>query len=56
MTDRYATLVRSPIGKRVADAAGLPQPLVLNRWSSSSPAINGPVLLTSGGSAGPPGR
>lgn len=53
MSDRYAELVRNPIGKRVADAAGLPQPLVLDRWSPSAPAIPGPVLLTSGGSAGP---
>ncbi|MBO9532823.1 MAG: 3-oxoacyl-ACP reductase [Solirubrobacteraceae bacterium] len=53
MSDRYATLVRSPIGKRVADAAGLPQPLVLDRWSPGSPAITGPVLLTSGGAEGP---
>ncbi|MFT4036271.1 MAG: 3-oxoacyl-ACP reductase [Patulibacter sp.] len=53
MSDRYATLVRSPLGKRVADAAGLPQPLVLNRWKAGDPAIGGPVLLTSGGSAGP---
>ncbi|MEH3055103.1 MAG: 3-oxoacyl-ACP reductase [Patulibacter minatonensis] len=52
MSDRYATLVRSPIGKRVADAAGLPQPLVLNRWKAGAPAIPGPVLVTSGGSAG----
>ncbi len=29
MSDRYAELVRNPIGKRVADAAGLPQPLIL---------------------------
>ncbi len=53
MSDRYATLVRSPIGKRVADAAGLPQPLVLDRWRPGAPAIPSPVLLSSGGSTGP---
>lgn len=53
MSDRYATFVRGPIGKRVAGTVGLPQPLALDRWTAGSPAVPSPVLLTSGGSEGP---
>ncbi|MDQ8046009.1 MAG: 3-oxoacyl-ACP reductase [Solirubrobacteraceae bacterium] len=48
MSDRYATFTRSVVGRRIATSAGLPQPLVLNRWKPNAPAIQGPVLITSG--------
>jgi 3-oxoacyl-[acyl-carrier protein] reductase len=57
VSDRYATFTRSAVGKKVAETAGLPQPLVLNRWSEKAPAIAGPILVTTGitGEDGAPG-
>ncbi len=52
MSDRYATISRSPLGKRLTSAVGLPQPTALQRWSSSAPAIAGPVLVAAGAPAG----
>lgn len=48
MSDRYATISRSPIGRRITGAVGLPQPVALDRWTPQSPAIAGPILLASG--------
>ena len=51
MSDRYATFTRSIVGRRLATSAGLPQPLVLNRWKENAPAIAGPILVTAGATA-----
>ena len=48
VNDRYANFTRNPIGKKVAETAGLPQPLVLDRWKEGAPAISGPILVTTG--------
>jgi hypothetical protein len=48
MSDRYAELVRNPVGARIASTAGLPQPELLDRWKPDAPAIAGPVLVTTG--------
>jgi 3-oxoacyl-[acyl-carrier protein] reductase len=50
MTDRYAQLVNTPIGKLVTRQVGLPQPWRLERYEPGRPVIAGPVLL---GTAGP---
>jgi 3-oxoacyl-[acyl-carrier protein] reductase len=50
MTDRYAQLVNTPIGKLVTKQIGLPQPPHLERYTPGRPVIAGPVLL---GATGP---
>src|SRR5581483_1905150 len=52
MTDRYAQLVNTPIGKLVTKQIGLPQPPRLERYEPGEPVINGPVLLGATGGAG----
>ena len=53
MTDRYAQLVNTPIGKLVTKQIGLPQPPRLERHTPGQPVITGPVLF---GAAGPESR
>ena len=53
MTDRYAQLVNTPIGKLVTQQMGLPQPPRLERHTPGRPVIAGPVLF---GGTGPPSR
>lgn len=43
--DIYTDFVRSGIGKKVADALGLPQPTKLRRYEVGAPIVDGPVLL-----------
>jgi len=45
MPDRYAQLVNSPVGRRIAGSAGLPIPTPLARYSPGDPLIDGDVLL-----------
>ncbi len=52
MTDRYAQLVNTPIGRIVSKQVGLPTPLRLERHEPGQPVIAGPVLL----GAAPGGR
>jgi len=47
MSDRYAQLVRTPIGKLVAGNVGLPQPVPLDRWTPGDPLVDGTVLIGS---------
>jgi 3-oxoacyl-[acyl-carrier protein] reductase len=49
MTDRYAQLVNTPIGKLVTKQIGLPQPPRLERYEPGQPVIAGPVLLGGSG-------
>ena len=53
MTDRYAQLVNTPIGKLVTKQIGLPQPPRLERYAPGGPVIAGPVLF---GGTGPESR
>ncbi len=48
MSDRYAQLVNSPIGKQIAGTVGLPIPTPLERYSPGDPMIDGSVLLGGG--------
>jgi 3-oxoacyl-[acyl-carrier protein] reductase len=55
MTDRYAQLVNTPIGKLVTKQIGLPQPSRLERYDPDTPTrpvIAGSVLFGAAGSAG----
>jgi 3-oxoacyl-[acyl-carrier protein] reductase len=52
MTDRYAQLVNTPIGKLVTKQIGLPQPSRLERYDPGQPLISGTVLLGAAGRAG----
>jgi 3-oxoacyl-[acyl-carrier protein] reductase len=52
MTDRYAQLVNTPIGKLVTKQIGLPQPTRLERYEAAGPVIAGPVLLGTAGGVG----
>ncbi len=45
MSDRYAQLVRTPIGRMVSKQVGLPAPVELERYQPGQPVIDGPVLL-----------
>jgi 3-oxoacyl-[acyl-carrier protein] reductase len=55
MTDRYAQLVNTPIGKLVTKQIGLPQPSRLERYELGGPVIAGPVLLGRAGGTGSAG-
>jgi 3-oxoacyl-[acyl-carrier protein] reductase len=45
MSDRYAQLVRTPIGRIVSKQVGLPAPVALERYEPGQPVIDGPVML-----------
>lgn len=51
MTDRYADLVNSAVGARVARSLGLPRPSVLRRYQPGDPLLPGPVLVGGIGTA-----
>ena len=50
MTDAYLNFANSMLGSRIASAVGLPRPVVLERFRSHQPVIDGDVLV--GASAG----
>ena len=45
MSDRYLSLVNSPVGSAVASRVGLPKPAVLRRFESGAPLLPGPALV-----------
>ncbi|WP_375477826.1 3-oxoacyl-ACP reductase [uncultured Jatrophihabitans sp.] len=47
MSDRYLTLVNSPVGSAVAQRVGLPRPAKLRRYAVGEPLLTGPALLAS---------
>src|SRR5215210_2918295 len=51
-TDTYGQIVNSPVGRFVAQRAGLPRPVPLDRHSPGEPVVRGTVLL----GAAPGGR
>jgi 3-oxoacyl-[acyl-carrier protein] reductase len=51
VSDRYLTLVNSPLGSAVASRVGLPRPAVLRRYRRGDPLLPAPLLL--GSTAGP---
>jgi 3-oxoacyl-[acyl-carrier protein] reductase len=44
MSDRYAQLVNTPVGRLLAGNVGLPQPTPLQRWEPGNPVVDGRVL------------
>ncbi|MDN5855262.1 MAG: 3-oxoacyl-ACP reductase [Actinomycetia bacterium] len=49
MTDRYQSLINTPVGQLIAKNVGLPNPPTLERWWPGDALINGTVLLGSAG-------
>lgn len=49
MSDSYLTFVNSPWGRRLAQAAGLPQPLPLQRHRSGQQSLVNPVIVAGAG-------
>jgi 3-oxoacyl-[acyl-carrier protein] reductase len=45
-TDRYASLVRTDLGGRLAEALGAPRPAALRRHERGAPPVVGPALVT----------
>ena len=45
MTDRYQSLINTPVGQLIAKNIGLPNPPVLDRWRTGAPLVDGTVLL-----------
>jgi 3-oxoacyl-[acyl-carrier protein] reductase len=51
VSDRYAQLVNSPLGTKVAAQLGLPRPARLRRYAVGSPLVAGPVVVGGHGDA-----
>ena len=49
MTDRYQTLVRTPIGQILAKNLGLPNPTPLRRYDPDAPLVDGTVVVGGSG-------
>ncbi|MDI3330860.1 MAG: 3-oxoacyl-ACP reductase [Micrococcus sp.] len=50
-TDSYTALVNQPLGRTLAKALGLPQPVTLRRHAPGAPLVEGSVLVIGGGPA-----
>ena len=51
MAGTYATLVTSPVGRKLATQLGLPRPTTLRRYAVGAPIVDGAVLVGGLGSA-----
>ncbi len=49
MTDRYQTLVRTPVGQLLAKNLGLPNPTPLKRYEPDAPLVDGTVVVGGSG-------
>ena len=47
MTDRYQSLINTPVGQLIAKNVGLPNPPELDRWQPGNALVDGTVLLGS---------
>jgi 3-oxoacyl-[acyl-carrier protein] reductase len=47
MSDKYLSLVNSPVGSALASRVGLPRPAVLRRYQAGDPILPGPALAGS---------
>ncbi|MGZ4493211.1 MAG: 3-oxoacyl-ACP reductase [Nocardioides sp.] len=45
MSDRYQSLIHTPIGQLLAKNLGLPNPVTLDRWHEGAPLVDGTVLV-----------
>jgi 3-oxoacyl-[acyl-carrier protein] reductase len=49
MSDRYQTFTSSPLGKLLVKNLGLPDPVVLDRWTEGAPLVDGTVVVGGAG-------
>src|SRR5690349_9460777 len=49
MSDRYSSLIRTPVGQLLAKNLGLPNPVPLERWTEGAPLVDGTVVLGGAG-------
>jgi 3-oxoacyl-[acyl-carrier protein] reductase len=52
MSDRYQSLIHTPIGQLLAKNLGLPNPVTLERWSEGAPLVDGTVAVGGNGRLG----
>ena len=52
MSDRYTSLIRTPVGQLLAKNLGLPNPVDLERWSEGDPLVDGTVVVGGNGRLG----
>ena len=45
MSDRYQSLIHTPVGQLLAKHLGLPNPVRLERWTEGAPLVDGTVVL-----------
>jgi len=45
MSDRYQSLIHTPVGQLLAKNLGLPNPVRLDRWSEGDPLVSGTVAV-----------
>jgi len=52
MSDRYQTLIHTPVGQLLAKNLGLPNPVRLERWTEGAPLVSGTVAVGGDGRLG----
>ncbi len=52
MSDRYQSLIHTPVGQLLAKNLGLPNPVRLDRWTEGSPLVTGTVAVGGDGRLG----
>ena len=52
MSDRYQSLIHTPVGQLLAKNLGLPNPVTLDRWSEGAPLVDGTVVVGGDGRLG----
>jgi 3-oxoacyl-[acyl-carrier protein] reductase len=52
MSDRYQSLIRTPVGQLLAKNLGLPNPVVLERYQAGDPLVDGTVVVGGEGRLG----
>jgi len=52
MSDRYSSLIHTPVGQLLAKQLGLPNPVELDRYTEGGPLVDGVVLLGGNGRLG----
>ena len=45
MSDRYQSLIQSPVGQLLAKNLGLPNPVELERYNAGDPLVTGTVVV-----------
>ena len=52
MSDRYQSLIHTPVGRVLAKHLGLPDPVRLDRWTEGAPLVTGTVAVGGNGRLG----